>query len=70
MTIADLKSKYVEHIKTHLVERSVKHQDERLENHPRLSQNAAGAIADWAAGAGVPYTGTAPDSGHCWFEKG
>ena len=31
---------------------------------------AAGAIADWAAGAGVPYTGTAPDSGHCWFEKG
>ena len=33
MTIADLKSKYVEHIKTHLVERSVKHQDERLENH-------------------------------------
>ena len=33
ITIADLKSRYVEHIKTHLVERSVKHQDERLENH-------------------------------------
>ena len=33
MTVADLKLKYVEHIKTHLVERSVKHQDERLEKH-------------------------------------
>ena len=32
-TVADLKSKYVEHIKTHLVERSVKHQDNRLEMH-------------------------------------
>ena len=32
-TVGDLKSKYVEHIKTHLVARSVKHQDERLEKH-------------------------------------
>lgn len=33
LTVTDLKSKYVEHIKTHLVARSVKHQDERLEKH-------------------------------------
>jgi hypothetical protein len=33
MTVTDLKLKYVEHIKTHLVERSVKHQDGRLEKH-------------------------------------
>jgi len=32
-TVAALKKKYVAHIKTHLVERSVKHQDERLEKH-------------------------------------
>ena len=32
-TVTDLKSKYVGHIKTHLVDRSVKHQDERLEKH-------------------------------------
>jgi len=33
LTVADLKVKYVGHIKTHLVERSVKHQDNRLEMH-------------------------------------
>lgn len=33
LTVAKLKSKYIEHIKTHLVERSVKHQDERMEKH-------------------------------------
>jgi len=32
-TVTDLKSKYIQHVKTHLVERSVKHQDERLEKH-------------------------------------
>jgi len=32
-TVTDLKSKYLQHIGTHLVERSVKHQDERLEKH-------------------------------------
>lgn len=32
-TVADLKEKYIKHIKTHLVALSVKHQDERLENH-------------------------------------
>ncbi|RQW86975.1 MAG: DUF4102 domain-containing protein [Geobacter sp.] len=31
--VTDLKSKYIKHIKTHLVERSVKHQDDRLEKH-------------------------------------
>jgi len=31
--VSDLKSKYIQHIKTHLVERSVKHQDDRLEKH-------------------------------------
>jgi hypothetical protein len=33
LTVADLKKKYVEHIKTHLVPRSAKHQDARMENH-------------------------------------
>ncbi|HET6418544.1 MAG TPA: integrase arm-type DNA-binding domain-containing protein [Geobacteraceae bacterium] len=33
LTVAGLKSKYVEHIKTHLVALSAKHQDERLEKH-------------------------------------
>ncbi|SNB45542.1 site-specific integrase [Geobacter sp. DSM 9736] len=33
LSVEKLKSKYVAHIKTHLVERSVKHQDERLEKH-------------------------------------
>jgi integrase len=33
LTVSGLKSRYVEHIKTHLVDRSVKHQDNRLEMH-------------------------------------
>ncbi len=33
LTVAGLKSKYVEHIKSHLVALSAKHQDERLEKH-------------------------------------
>lgn len=33
ITLAELKKQYIKHIKTHLVPRSVKHQDERLENH-------------------------------------
>jgi hypothetical protein len=32
-TVSDLKKKYIKHIKTHLAALSVKHQDERLENH-------------------------------------
>jgi integrase len=46
MTVAKLKKKYVEHITTHLVDRSVKHQDRRLEQYliPAFGDRHVGEI--------------------------